>query len=83
MPAISPRFGSGGANLVPGGSSGSPSLAEALRGVADDLAALKPSAVVAADASATYGAGEQALLNELKAKVNALAAAVLTTTKAP
>ena len=83
MPGISPRFGSGGANLVPGGSSGAPSLADALRVIADDLAALKPTAVVAADASATYGAGEQALINELKAKVNALAAAVLMTTKAP
>ena len=83
MAAISPRFGSGGANLSPGGSAGLPSLAEALREVADDLAALKPSVVAAADASAAYGAAEQALLNELKAKVNALAAVVLKTTKAP
>lgn len=83
MPAISSRFGSGGSNLAPGGSSGSPSLAEALQGVADDLAALKPTVVAAADASATYGAGEQTLLNELKAKVNALDAVVLKTTKAP
>lgn len=83
MPGISPRFGSGGANLAPGGSSGSPSLADALRGIADDLAALKPTAIAASDATGTYGAGEQALLNELKAKVNALAAAVLITTKAP
>ncbi len=82
MAAISQRFGSGGANLAPGGSSGKPSLAEALRDVADDLAGLKPSAVIAADAGATYGTGEQALLNELKAKVNALAAVVLKTTKA-
>ena len=82
MAAISQRFGSGGANLAPGGSSGKPSLAEALRDVADDLAALRPSAVAAADAGAAYGAGEQALLNELKAKVNALAAVVLKTTKA-
>ncbi len=50
---------------------------------ADDLAALKPTTVAAADAGAAYGAPEQALLNELKAKVNALAAAVLKTTKAP
>lgn len=39
--------------------------------------------MAAADAGATYGAAEQALLNELKAKVNALAGAVLKTTKAP
>lgn len=83
MAAISPRFGSGGANLQPGGSAGKPSLAEALRDVADDFAALTPTPVVAADAGAAYGVGEQALLNELKAKVNALAAVVLKTTKAP
>jgi hypothetical protein len=83
MAAISERFASGGANLPPGGAAGTPTLAEALREVADDLAALKPTAVVAADAGGTYGAGEQALLNELKAKVNALAAVVLKTTKAP
>ncbi len=81
MAKISKRFGSGGANLVPGGAGGQPALADVLRDVADDLAALKPAPVVAADASAAYGAGEQALLNELKAKVNAMAAVVLKTTK--
>ena len=35
------------------------------------------------DAGASYGANEQALLNELKAKLNALAAVTLKTTKAP
>lgn len=83
MAAISKRFGSGGANLAPGGAAGKPSLADALRDVADDLAALKPATVAAADAGASYGAPEQALLNELKAKVNALASVVLKTTKAP
>jgi hypothetical protein len=56
-------------------------LADALRDVADDLAALKPAPIQAADASPAYGAGEQALLNQLKATVNALAGAVLRTTK--
>lgn len=83
MAEIEKSFGSGGANLSPGGASGTPTLAEALRDVADDLAALKPTPVVAADGSATYGSAEQTLLNELKARVNALAAAVLKTTKAP
>jgi hypothetical protein len=83
MAAISKRFGSGGANLQPGGSSGTPSLAEALRDVADDLEVLKPTSVEAADAGATYGEAERALLNELKAKLNALAGVVLKTTKAP
>ena len=82
MAAISKRFGSGGANVAPGGSAGVPALADVVRDLADDLAALKPAKVASADATATYGAGEQALLNELKAKVNALAAVVLKTTKA-
>ena len=82
MAAVSKRFGSGGANVAPGGSAGQPALADVLRDIADDLAGLKPAAVASADATATYGAGEQALLNELKAKVNAIAAVVLKTTKA-
>jgi hypothetical protein len=81
MAKITRSFGSGGANLTPGGSAGQPALAEALRDVADDLAALKPARINAADASAAYGANEQALLNELKAKLNALANAFLKTTK--
>lgn len=80
MAAISKRFGSGGANLTP---ASKPSLVDALRDIADDLAALKPTTVAAADAGASYGAAEQALLNELKVKVNALAAIVLKTTKVP
>ncbi len=81
MAKISRRFGSGGANLTPGGASGQPALADAMRDVADDLAALRPAKINAADASAAYGAAEQQLLNELKAKVNAIAAVVLKTTK--
>ena len=82
MAAVLKRFGSGGANVAPGGSAGQPALADVLRDIADDLAGTKPAAVTAADATGTYGAGEQALLNELKANVNALAAVVLKTTKA-
>jgi hypothetical protein len=82
MAKISKRFGSGGANLTPGSAAGQPALADALRDIADDLAALKPAPIAAADAAAAYGPGEQALLNELKAKVNAIAAAMLKTTKA-
>jgi hypothetical protein len=81
MAKITKQFGSGGANLTPGGAAGQPSLADTLRDIADDLAALKPARVVAADATPAYGAGEQALLNQLKATVNALAAVVLKTTK--
>ena len=82
MAAINQRFGTGGSSLTPGGSAGKPALADALRDIADDLSALQPRAVATANASATYGANEQALLNELKARVNAVAAAVLKTTKA-
>ena len=81
MAKITRSFGSGGANLTPGGSAGQPNLADALRDVADDLAALKPARINTADASPAYGANEQALLNELKAKVNVLANALLKTTK--
>lgn len=82
MAEISNRFGSGGANLAPQGAAGLPDLATVLRDIADDLAVLKPSAVATPDAGAAYGANEQALLNELKAKVDALAAVVFKTTKA-
>jgi hypothetical protein len=81
MAKITRRFGSGGANLTPAGSAGQPSLADALRDVADDLAALKPARIEAADATPAYGPAEQALLNQLKARVNALAGVLLRTTK--
>ena len=81
MARITRRFGSGGANLTPGGSAGQPVLADVLRDIADDLAAMKPAPISAADATPAYGAGEQALLNQLKTTVNALAAVVLKTTK--
>jgi hypothetical protein len=81
MAKITRQFGSGGANVAPGGSAGQPALADVLRDLADDLTALKPQRIAAADATAAYGAGEQALLNQLKAPVNALAAVVLKTTK--
>jgi hypothetical protein len=81
MAKITKRFGSGGANLTPGGAAGQPSLADALRDVADDLGTLRPTPVASAIATAAYGPGEQALLNELRAKVNAMAAVVLKTTK--
>jgi hypothetical protein len=81
MAKITKRFGSGGANLTPGGAAGQPALADVLRDIADDLAALKPARINAGDASPAYGPAEQALINELKAKVNVLAGIVLKTTK--
>jgi hypothetical protein len=41
MSTILTNFGSGGANLTPAGSSGSPDLATTLRDAADDLATFK------------------------------------------
>jgi hypothetical protein len=41
MPAISELFGSGGANMAPGGAAGEPTLADALRAAADDFANVK------------------------------------------
>jgi len=41
MASIKTSFGTGGANLTPGGGSASPSLATALRHTADDLDTLK------------------------------------------
>lgn len=41
MAVIKENFGEGGANLVPEGAQGSPTLAEVLRDIADDLAMLK------------------------------------------
>lgn len=89
MAAIRTTFGEGGANLTPDDSAGSPSLATALRDAADDLAALKPTATVSppsAPAVAAPTKGEfdlvQAEVAELRAIVDALAAATIKTTKA-
>jgi len=41
MAAIRTDFGQGGANLAPGGASGTPDLATTLRDIADDLATFK------------------------------------------
>jgi hypothetical protein len=41
MATITKRFGSGGANVAPGNSAGTPSLATTLRDVADDLTSLR------------------------------------------
>jgi len=41
MATISESFGSGGANIQPGGSAGEPTLAEALRDKIDDLTELR------------------------------------------
>ena len=79
MATITERFGSGGANVVPGGAGGQPTLAEALRDVADDLAALQIPAIASPDAADLPSA--ITLVNELKAKLNAIHAAVLKTVK--
>lgn len=75
MAAIKTDFGTGGSNLTPSGSSGSPSLAEALRDIADDLAALKPTApaaTVGADIAAFSDPPLAAEMATLRTFVNAL-----------
>lgn len=56
MATITKQFGSGGANLVPNGSGGTPTLADALRDVADDLAVLR-AAIVGVNAKLDADAG--------------------------
>jgi hypothetical protein len=78
MAEISKRFGEGGANLVPQESGGVPSLATVLRDIADDLAGVQGSTVVAAALGAFTdppSAAEMALLRTL---VNELRSAQVT-----
>lgn len=90
MTAIPENFGEGGANLAPQGAAGEPTLAVTLRDVADDLDALQiptvtsPSPLAAAGANPTKAEYDATvtLLVEIKTKLNAIAAAVLKTTKA-
>ena len=79
MAGISVNFGSGGANLTPRGSAGSPNLAVALREVADDLATVKVATI--ANIDATDLAEVITLANEMKAALNAIAGGTLLTTK--
>jgi hypothetical protein len=68
--------------MVPKGAQGEPDLAKTLREIADDLAGLKSAQITTTDAGGTYTATEQALINEMKAALNALYAYVIKTTKA-
>jgi len=82
MAAITTKFGSGGANLTPQNSAGTPTLAGALRDIADDFTGLQIAAIASADA--TDLATAQTLVNEIKAAINATAIGThtLLTTKA-
>jgi len=75
---IKTDYGAGGAQLTPG-ASGDPSLATVLRGIVDDLAVVKLTAC--AEPIATTPETTMALANEIRAKITAIAAAVLTTQK--
>lgn len=81
MAKIAKNFGSGGANLTPGGASNPNSLAVVLRDIADDLGLLNggvAGAITAADATAAAGANPTkaefdvvvTLVNQIKAKLN-------------
>lgn len=78
MAAIKTSFGSGGSSLTPGGTS-TPTLATALRDIADDLAAVKVATIASDDATDLSTA--LTLVNEIKAALNAIAAETLATTK--
>lgn len=88
MATIKTTFGSGHANLAPGGAQGEPTLAQALRDVADDLAGIKPAAIVAATIAAcpdpptaAWGETVRSLVNEIKTSLNASAGTTLKTIK--
>lgn len=89
MTVIKANFGEGGANLVPKGTTTSPSLAETMRDVADDLAAGKAAEVTSPDGVAAAGAAPDKaefdavvlLVNELKTKLNAVEATTIKTVK--
>jgi len=78
MSAIKETFGEGGANVVPS-SGGEPSLASALRDIADDLSKQQTATIASADA--TDLATAITLVNEIKAALNAASANTLLTTK--
>ncbi len=78
MAAIAKDFGAGGVGIEPG--SKSPTVAEAFRDIADDLDVLRVPTITSPDA--TDEASAVTLVNEIKAKLNALAAVVIKTTKA-
>jgi hypothetical protein len=79
MATITPRFGSGGANVVPGGAEGFPTLAQVLRDIADDLASVQAPTIASPDAVDLPSA--LTLLNEIKAKLNAIHTTALKTVK--
>lgn len=78
MAAIKTTFGEGGSGLSPRGQ-GTPTLATALREIADDLAGLKVAEITSADA--TDLASAITLVNEIKTALNAIYAYTITTTK--
>lgn len=87
MTAIKTSFGSGGAGLTPGGSSGNPDLATTLREIADDLAAINAAAAKKALVGAPLAADADlptcvARVNAIVLALNAGAGVTLTTTKA-
>ena len=78
MAAIKESFGTGFAGLSPTGA-GTPTLAGALRDIADDLANGKSASIVSADASDLATA--ITLVNEIKDALNAVLAITILTTK--
>jgi len=79
MTTINVDFGRGGANVVPSGAQGTPTLAETLRDVADDVGALQVATITNDDA--TDLAEALLLVNEIKGALNDVAAVTIKTIK--
>jgi len=84
MAEIKANFGEGGTNLTPAGQ-GSPTLAEVLRDVADDLSAVQAPATAAPSSaavtgptltSATLPGPEEAMVNDMRVQVDLMAAEI-------
>lgn len=73
MSIITSRFGTGGANIPPGKEQGTPSLADVFRDIADDLQGHQPLLITSPNAIDL--ATTETLVNEIKAKLNAIAPA--------
>lgn len=79
MTTIKENFAEGGKNMAPSGATGTPTLAQTLRDIADDFTGIKVGQVTSADA--TDLATCITLVNEIKALINTADAHTLLTQK--
>ncbi len=79
MATIKTNFGVGGANIPPSGAGGTPTIAQTLRDIADDLSGIQPAESVAP--AAVDLATVLVLAEELRTIINAVEAVTLLTIK--